>query len=155
MKTTSIQQPPGPNSALKRLEILVGTWTITGEVKDASGLVIAQLKAVDTYEWLPGGFFLLHRWDARVGDDESIGIEIIGYDPSSQTYSTYSFDNHGNFLTYRAALHEKVWKVQGKTERFAGRFSGDAKTLTGTWEKLGSDSTWVPWMDVTLTKNEE
>lgn len=149
------QRPPTPAPALQALAIFVGRWSTTGDVKDAAGLVVAQLRAVDTYEWLPGGFFLLHRWDARIGDDESQGIEIIGYDTQRQTYSTHSFDSQGNRLTYQATLQDKVWKVWSKSERFVGRFSGDTKTLTGAWERCSDSSTWVRWMDVKLCKSEE
>jgi cysteine synthase len=87
--------------------------------------------------------------------DSSEGIEIIGYDPSGQTYLTHTFDNKGNSLVYEAALQDKLWNILGRTERFAGMFGSDGKTLTGTWERLSTKSTWVPWMDIELTKKDE
>ncbi len=71
---------------------------ITGEIKDAPGLIVVRINAVDAHERLPGGFFLLHRGDAQMmGDDTSKGIEIIGYDFPSRTVLPYSFDKgtHG------------------------------------------------------------
>lgn len=55
---------------------------------------------MDTYEWLPGGFFLIHRVDGRMGEAEVTAIEIIGFDASIQAYLTRSFDNQGNAGTY-------------------------------------------------------
>ncbi|MCQ6963759.1 DUF1579 family protein [Methanolobus chelungpuianus] len=144
-----------PDPALKALDIFVGKWITEGEIKDASGLVIARLSAADTYEWLRGGFFLLHRWEAQMDGDNSEGIEIIGYDPSGQTYLTQTFDSKGNFLIYRATLQDKRWNIWGRTERFTGMFGSDGKTLTGTWERLNGNSAWVPWMDIQLTKKGE
>jgi hypothetical protein len=148
------QQSLKPDPALKALDVFVGKWITAGEIKDASGLVIARMSAVDTYEWLPGGFFLLHRWEAQMDSDNSEGIEIIGYDPSGQTYLTHTFDNKGNSLVYQAILQDKRWKILGRTERFVGMFGSDGKTLTGTWDRLSANSIWVPWMDIELTKKD-
>jgi hypothetical protein len=41
-------------------------------------------EALDTYEWLPGGFFLLHRVDGLMGDEPVQAVEIIGYEASSE-----------------------------------------------------------------------
>ena len=32
----------------------------------------------ESYEWLPGNFFVLHRWDAQMGKHEFKGAEIMG-----------------------------------------------------------------------------
>ena len=41
------------------------------------------------YEWLPGGFFLLHQWDANAGTREFKGTEIIGHDEANGGYFTH------------------------------------------------------------------
>lgn len=113
----------------------------------------ARIEGVDTYEWLPGGFFLMHKIDARVGDEEIKGIEIIGYDASSQTYPTRSFDNKGNTGAYQASVRDGVWTFRGEAERFTGSFSDGGDTLTGAWERSSDGSKWLPWMHVILTKS--
>lgn len=79
----------------ERLRVLVGTWKTEGWTREAAGAPAVRIDAVDTYEWLPGGFGLLH------------GV---------------------------------------------GTFADDGNTLTGRWEARGDDSSWRPWMDITLTK---
>jgi hypothetical protein len=36
--------------------------------------------------------------------------------------------------------------------RFSGEFSPDGSVITGHWDRLPDESTWVDWMDITLTK---
>jgi len=39
-----------------RLQVLIGTWSTKGWTRATPGAPSARLEAVDTYEWLPGGF---------------------------------------------------------------------------------------------------
>lgn len=45
-----------------------------------------------------------------------------------------------------------VWRMRSNADRFTGTFSDDGNTITGHWESLNGDSSWRPWMDVTLTR---
>jgi hypothetical protein len=106
---------------------------------------------VDTYEWLPGGFFLLHRVDVRIGGERVEAVEIIGWDASTGTYFAHSFDSRGNVESMRASVEGGVWTFLGEAERFTGGFGDGGRTLSGTWERRDG-SRWLPWMDVRLTK---
>ena len=74
-----------PNSALaSNPEIsdsaLVGRWRSEGPVV---GEVPVPITGTDIYEWLPGGFFLLHHVDVVIGEQAVPAIELIGeYDPA-------------------------------------------------------------------------
>ncbi|GKU76599.1 DUF1579 family protein [Paenibacillus sp. L3-i20] len=144
--------PSKPDPALTRLNVFIGKWNTEGQIKVSPSGPAAKLKATDTYEWLPGGFFLIHHVDGYMGDEEVKTVEIIGYDTISQTYFTHSYDNRGNVGTYQANLLDAVWTITGKSERFTGMFSDDSNTLAGSWELSGDDGIWVPWMDIKLTK---
>ena len=149
-KTPSRPRSPKPGTELRRLKVLVGRWSTEGTILAGPSSPAVKLKAVDTYEWLPGGFFLLHRVDARMGRRRVQSLEIIGAAPRGG-YATWSFDDHGSAGEYRASLRGGVWKIRGKSERFSGRFSRDRRTLTGAWEQRRG-SKWAPWMEITLTK---
>jgi hypothetical protein len=56
-----------------RLAALVGTWETEGWTRAAPGVPAARIDALDTYEWLPGGFALLHSVDAQVGGESRRG----------------------------------------------------------------------------------
>lgn len=149
---TQSHQPPEPGPEHKCLDIFVGRWNTEGEMRaDPSGGAI-PFTATDTYEWLPSGLFLLHRVDARMGENEVKVLEVIGWDPSIQSYSCRSFDTAGNAGAYRASLTGRAWKIWGDTERFSGMFSEDGNSLSGTWERHDG-SCWLHWMEVTLTRD--
>jgi hypothetical protein len=138
----------------ERLAALVGTWQTEGWTRETPGQPAARIDATDTYEWLPGGFGLLHRVDARVGDQRVEGAEIIGYDPARGSYVTQYFGTDGP-AAYEARLTEQqgdlVWTMRSEADRFTGTFSADGGTITGHWEQLRG-SVWEPWMDITLTR---
>lgn len=58
------------------LSIFVGIWNTVGEIAATPDSPASKLLATDVYEWLPGGRFLLHRVDTRMGDTASGSIEI-------------------------------------------------------------------------------
>lgn len=143
-----------PDPALARLNVFIGTWHTEGWIMESLYGSVARLTAIDTYQWLPGGFFLIHHVDGHMGDKEVKAIEIIGYDPSALKYFTHSYDNQGCIATYQANLLDGAWSIAGKSERFAGRFTEDGKTLTGSWEMSSDGLNWLPWMDIRLKKVE-
>jgi Protein of unknown function (DUF1579) len=144
-----------PGSEHERLEPLVGTWKTDGWTREAPGAPPARIDAVDSYEWLPGGFALLHRVDAQVGDEKVEGAEIIGYDPDRSAYVTQYFGSDGP-SAYEATLREEdealVWRMRSERDRFTGTLSDDGNSIAGHWELLDADSHWQPWMDITLTR---
>ena len=142
-------------SELKKLEPLVGVWETKGWTRESSSAPAAEIIATDTYEWLVNGFVLLHRVDARVGNEKVDGAEIIGYYPSQPTYQTQYFGSDGP-NAYEATLIEEAggltWKMQSKKDRFTGVFSENRDVIIGHWEQLDDEGRWQPWMDVMLTK---
>jgi hypothetical protein len=139
----------------ERLQVLIGRWVTNGWTRATPEAPSARIDAVDTYEWLPGEFALLHRVDAKVGDEKVEGAEIIGYDPGRGTYVTQYFGSDGP-TAYEASLTDEegnvVWRMRSEATRFTGTFSDDGTIITGHWELLDDDSAWQPWMDITLSK---
>ena len=142
-----------PTIEHERLVVLVGSWKTEGWTREAAGTLSARIEATDTYERLPGGA-LLHRVDARVGDQKVEGAEIIGYDPARGSYVTQYFGTDGP-AAYEAKLSEEdgtlLWAMRSESDRFTGTFSADRNTITGHWEQL-QGTTWQAWMDITLTR---
>ena len=142
------------SDAYERLEALIGRWRTEGWTREAPRAPAARIDAVDTYERLPGGA-LLHLVDARVGDLKVEGAELIGYDPDRDTYVTQYFGSDGP-TAYEATLTEEdgalVWRMGSAANRFTGKFSDDGNTITGHWEAVDDESSWQPWMDITLTR---
>jgi Protein of unknown function (DUF1579) len=139
----------------ERLAALVGRWRTEGWTTETADASAARIEALDTYEWLPGRFGLLHTVDARVGDTHVEGAEIIGWEPARGAYVTRYFGSDGP-NAYEASLADEggvlVWTMRSEMDRFTGRFSDDRRTLTGHWERLDAEQHWRPWMEVTLTR---
>jgi hypothetical protein len=139
----------------EHLALLLGRRKTEGWTKGTAGGPPARIDAVDTYEWLPGGRALLHTVDTRVGDEKIEGAGIIGYDPARSAYVT-QYSGTDRPAAYEATLSVEdgatLWRMRSQADRFTRVFSGDGNTITGHWELLRDDSTWQPWMDITLTK---
>jgi Protein of unknown function (DUF1579) len=111
-----------PSTEHERLAALVGRWRTSGRTKEEAGAEM-RIEAVDTYQWLPGRFALLHTVDARVGEERVGGAEIIGWDPARGSYVTQYFGSDGP-NSYEASLTEKegslVWSMRSRADRFHG-----------------------------------
>jgi hypothetical protein len=125
------RQFPEPSLALKQLDKLVGTWEISG---GAEGVV--------TYEWMPGGYFLVQHVDLEQNGVRIKGIEIIGHerrfgeDPSEHIHSRF-YDNMGDTFDYVYELKNDILTIwageMGSPAFYQGRFNDDGNTLSGDW----------------------
>ena len=128
-------QMPAPDPALKRLERLVGSWTITGRTLDSDEDNISGKVA---FEWLPGGFFLQQRIEMDfAGFVEIESLELIGYDPSTQAFSSNAYSNLAPFaLPYQWDLQDNVLRISTEASKFEGIFSEDGDTFSGGWRPI-------------------
>jgi hypothetical protein len=125
------QQPPEPNTDLKSLDRLVGTWEVSG---GAQGRV--------RFEWMEGGFFLLQHVDLEQYGQKVKGIEVIGHDrpfgeePGQEIKSRF-YDNMGNTLDYVYELEGDTLTIwggeKGSPAYSKGTFSDDGDTLLSEW----------------------
>jgi Protein of unknown function (DUF1579) len=148
--TTNHQQRPGREH--KRLEVFVGKWKTEGLTRATESIPSTKIKGTDTYEWLEGGFFLIHHVDVNMGDEKVRAIEIVGYDDASNKYPMKFFDSLGNSGAYMASVEDGVWNFTGNSERATVRFSEDGNIMTVQWEQQVDNSKWEPWMDMKLYK---
>ncbi len=136
-------RPPQPNPALKRLDVIVGTWDLKGRESGPDGEVYGQM----AFEWLEGGYYLVQRVGIDYIGRKIEGVEYIGYDESNEVLKSYFFSNHGPGPFGGIAL-EYVWEVGddtltiwggfvGSPASFKGTFSDDHNTITGRWEWPG------------------
>lgn len=140
-----------PDPALKRLEPLVGAWTITGRTLDSDE---DNLSGRVSIAWLPGGFFLEMRGEMDFMGFKAYSLEVVGYDPAAQTFPAAVYSNmDGGPRAYG-------WDVQGSTvthwtegSKYTGTFSEDGSVLTGGWRpdegKEGPDN---PAYDATMIR---
>lgn len=147
--TETLTPVPGP--AYRLLDNFVGKWNTTGNMKACEGAPDLHIEGTDTYEWLPGGFFLIHKVDVRVGNDCKQATEIIGFDPTTSNYTMHAYDNKGEITHMYAAEHHGIWTFASDTMRFTGAFSTDGNTISGIWE-YSQRGQWEFLMDIKLTR---
>jgi Protein of unknown function (DUF1579) len=118
--TLSAQTPSKPGPEHQRLNAFVGTWNTEGQAQESPYGPAGKLTVVDTFEWLPGGYFLSHKWDVKQGSAEFQGMEIIGFDARNKAYTSRFFDSLGNSGTLRGRLQGNAWTWTGDSD-IAGR----------------------------------
>jgi hypothetical protein len=80
------------------------------------------------------------------------GVEIIGYDSASRKYRCYFFDSQDNSSVSELISDGETWAFQGADARCTSVFSEDGKTQTAHHERRDHNGSWVPSMEVVLTK---
>ena len=74
---------PQPDPALRRLDRLVGTWTMEGNLVGSDE---RNIRGQTTFRWLPGGFFLEQRARIDFVGQQIDALELIGYDPETDSF---------------------------------------------------------------------
>jgi Protein of unknown function (DUF1579) len=158
---------PTPSPQTQRLGALVGRWRSQGHIV---GDPPVPITGTDIYQWLPGGFFLVHHVDVVIGDQQVQAIELIGsYDPASDAFTARAYDNQGNVTVMQARVDEQgVWRFTGGGDvapvaqpasadaggavRSTLTISPDRSSMTARWERSDDGVSWQPWMDVSFTR---
>jgi hypothetical protein len=154
--TSATQSVPGAEQ--KKMCAFLGRWHTTGKVAATESDPAAEVDSIDTYEWYPGEFFLVHHADSRVGGSRIKSIEIMGYDPERRCYFASFFDSTGGSGTEEIRLNGNTWTWRGsdvmgaKEHRCIAVFSDDGQTIKARHEKSDDGKSWVLWIDVTLRK---
>jgi hypothetical protein len=148
-----VERAPTPRTEYRPLDVFIGRWMTTGHTFGADGAPGAPITASDIYEWAPGGCFILHTAYGTIGEQGVGGIEMIGYNAQTKQFRTTYFDGQGNITTEELSVRGTTWTWTGATVRCTGTLEDNSKKLVCHHERLEGD-TWVPSMDVTLTRVE-
>jgi hypothetical protein len=132
------QSPPRPHPALRALDVMVGVWDLKGRDFTTNHEIHGQ----STFEWLEGGFFLVHRFSFDFAGRAFTGVEYIGYDEMSGNLKTHVFSNQDpGPLEYTWEVDEQTFTNWfgdvGADNHYKGKFSEDRKTLIGKWQWPG------------------
>jgi hypothetical protein len=158
MASTPKPQLPEPSSEHRLLEAFIGKWHAEGmsyaEGQRADDPLASGVRwtSEESYEWLPGRFFVLHRWDAMAGERVFKGAEVIGYGEKQGSYFTRFFDNAGNHPEYRARVEGNVWTFTEPVTRATVTVSDDGNRMHFNWEWRNDGSDWLPLCDRTATR---
>ena len=137
---------PGPEH--QKLAVFLGKWTFEGQSQTSPYGPAGKLTSTESYEWVPGGFFMIHHWDALQGGAANKGVEILGYDAGSKAYTSRFFDNMGNSGSVKLTLNGNTWtgtadsEVGGKPLKERGTITVAGNTINVKWEYSTDGSKW-------------
>ena len=144
---------PKPSSLIRKLSFLIGHWHTKGKILQGSPGASNEIRGMDTYEWISGGFFILHRVDVFMASKRTEVIEIIGYDKSKKSYFMKSFDNQGEATTMYAILEKPgVLKLGDKKMKATLTVDKNGDSMIAKWDLSKNGKDWKPWMDIKFTK---
>ena len=97
----------------------------------------------ESYEWLPGGFFVLRSWDAQ----SFKGTEIMGNDEAEGGYFTRMFDNAGRHPNYSASVDGDIWKFTEAQSRATVTIQEGGDKMIFNWKWKNGGKKWLPLCD--------
>ena len=123
---------PTADEALRRLEPLVGEWTL--EATWPSG---ERWPGKATFEWHDSGAHLVQHASLQHPQAPD-NVSIIGCDAANATYFQLYSDERGVCRVCEMSVGDGEWKLWRRgapfDQRFTGTFSADGNTITGRWE---------------------
>jgi hypothetical protein len=127
---------PQPDPALRRLDRLVGRWSMKGHVVGSDD---EDISGEATFRWLPGGFFLEQHIELNFIGMNIDSLELIGYDAEADTFPSTVYSNLSPVpLPY-------TWQVQGDSVTITVSYPPLDATFTGSWREDGTFSGgWRP-----------
>ena len=156
------QGPARPDSALRRLDRLVGTWRMKGR---PLGSDQDSITATTTFKWLhdddeKGSFFLQQDMDMDYAGKHIRSHELIGYDPKTKAFSSQVFSNMApDPWPYSWDIQGDIWTISIKygpmDASFRATFAADGNSFSGGWRPSpGADTTINTPYDVKGTRVE-
>src|SRR5258706_14944131 len=149
-----------PARGLEALERLAGKWHTEGQQNEGPVGPAAPFVAVETFEWLDGGHFLIHRLDGKFGRQPAACLEVLGRDAAGELFAQ-TFYNDGNTNSWRvteegaALVLSGTWsKGEGATfhVRYTASAVDEGNTLEGKWEQSRDAQNWHTFMETRSTK---
>jgi hypothetical protein len=145
---------------LQELDFFVGHWhaegTSFGAERPGTDPRVHGVPWVsdESYVWLPGGYFLMHRWHEHGTEHAFVGTEILGFNPPGFQaglagrggYFSELFDNRGHHLHYTVHKVGNVWTFDEATTRAIVTVH-DRDTVTFNWEWKYNGAVWLPLCD--------
>jgi hypothetical protein len=146
------------DEAIRRLGALIGEWGMEAAFRDVPA---TDSGARVVFEWLLGQRFVIQRWEFPLPEAPD-GVAIIGADHEDHgNYLQHYFDSRGVARVYKMSFGDGIWKLWRDapdfspldfSQRYAGAFSGDGKSISGAWEICHDGVTWEHDFDLTYTR---
>ncbi len=135
--------------ALEPFDALIGTWTTEATHPEVDAVVPGAM----TFEWLPGGRFLVQRTrnDHELFPD---AICVIGPPEVGDGLVMEYFDSRGVRRTYGVTLEDGVLRMWRDHPEFAQRYAAtiDREGFEGQWQLARTPGDWQDDLRVTYRR---
>jgi hypothetical protein len=138
-----------------RLQTFIGTWETEGQQYAGPFGPAGKVKATETYEWLTGGSFMVHRFEGSVADHPAASIEVIGPASNGKSVPVHAFYDSGVASEWK--LEERgsttwlltgTWPIAGREAKVRCTLIDGGDTMTGRWEYVTEGGDWQASWDV-------
>lgn len=103
--------PPKPTKEHGWLKKFVGRWAVTSRGVAAEGQPAIETSGTINSQMM-GGFWVINRMSAKVGEMSFRGIQTIGYDAKKKKYvGTWIDSLNGNMWHYTGAIEKNGTKI--------------------------------------------
>lgn len=135
---------------MKRLEPLIGEWTVTSSLGD--------VRAVATFEWALGGAFVLQRSQIDLPEAPDALCVIA---PAGDDFTQHYFDSRGVVRIYAMTFDGTTWTLERTapdftpldfSQRFTATFEDAGRTIRGAWEVSHDGTNWAKDFDLVYTR---
>jgi|SRR5580700_2400702 hypothetical protein len=141
---------PGRDGRHQALGVLIGKWINEGHTIETAEVPSVPILTSDVYEWVPGGFFVVHSAFGKIGETSVGGVDIIGVD--GKAYRSTLYDSFGNVHLSRLEIEGDVLRWIGDRTRCTVTMSDGGTTQVAHHESSADGVSWTASMDVTLRK---
>lgn len=136
----------------KKLDKFIGTWNTVGHILPTSSSARQEIRGIDSFEWLDGGYFLLHNSGLDLGDNKQHTLQVLSIDERENHFLSQYYDNNGNSGQMQVTVMDDLWIFKGESMLFKGSFSENETIFTIVAEQLNKEKVWTPFMNIKLVK---
>lgn len=161
LATASLAQmePPKPGPEVKKLGVLVGAWTLEGDIKPGPMSPGGKVNETEKCEWMDGDFFVLCRVDIRSSMGNGTGLGIMGYSADDRAYTYREFNSWGESMDSKGSVDGDTWTWTNDEKRgntiIKGRFTMKITSPTSyefSYETSQEGTKWTTEMDGKATR---
>jgi hypothetical protein len=154
--TNPFRLDPVPPAELKKWDVWVGDWTLSGTAKDTPTGPEYKVNWYLHEHWIANGFFVQVDQTWKGNGQEFNNVEILSYDPIKKIHTVSGFSGDGWSWVLTATFDETTTTEEGvatgpdgavATSRTDWQFSSDGKALSGTQQ---SEENGVRWTAFTV-----
>lgn len=155
--------PPTPAPELKKLDYLIGNWTIDATIGSGPWGAGGKFSATSSAEWLKGGFFLVSHSEFSLPPElggSGTGLSVMSYDPDKKLYTIEDFSSDGRHELISGTVNGDTWTWTGEANyggmtierRLTEKVISPTSYTTKYEVSADGGATWMPFWEGKASK---